>query len=220
MLSSGEFAPISSASKPCWTCVRRRVKCDFGLPTCFKCRRHGRECLGYGPNRPLVWTGGACRRMTKRRKADGSYAHPTTTKSLSGGDVGHRIPHSTAVVSANPADPIFQGLNLETRRNVEYCESFSKKRIDGCDKETNSWVETCESAAASARFTAMTLAIPSSKFYCWCPIIPWCWTSSSRSLSITRHVQVLLPCRLQRRVVRALTSRRSWNKILLTMLLS
>lgn len=165
MLSSGEFAPISSASKPCWTCARRRVKCDFGLPTCFKCRSHDRECLGYGPNKPIVWTGVACRRKTKGRKLNGPHVHPTT-ESPGGNDVGHRIPHSTAVVSANPTDPIFQDLNLGTRRNIEYCESLSKNEIDGCDKETNSWVETCESAAASARFTAMTLATLSSKCCC------------------------------------------------------
>lgn len=129
MLSSGEFAPISSASKPCWTCARRRVKCDFGLPTCSKCRSHGRECLGYSPNKPIVWTGVACRRKTKDRKLNASHVHPTTTESPWDNDVGYRIPHSTAVVSANPTDPIFQDLSLGTRRNVEYCEFLSKTKL-------------------------------------------------------------------------------------------
>ncbi|KAH8777699.1 fungal-specific transcription factor domain-containing protein [Diaporthe sp. PMI_573] len=119
IVSSGEFAPISSAPKPCWTCVRRRVKCDFGLPTCFKCRRHHRECLGYG-SRPIVWTGVACRRKTKGKRLNGSCVNSTTTESPQSIDAGSLIPHFTAVVSANPTDPVFQDLNLGTRRNVEY----------------------------------------------------------------------------------------------------
>lgn len=123
MLSVGEFAPISSAPKPCWTCVRRRVKCDLGLPTCFKCRRHDRECSGYGSNKPVIWTGVACRKKAKSRKPSVSCVHPTTTESPRGTDVACQILHSTAAVSSNPTDPVFQDLNISERRNVEYCES-------------------------------------------------------------------------------------------------
>lgn len=43
-------------SKGCYTCRRRRIICDNGLPTCRKCRDAGKECLGY--QKPLVWVKG------------------------------------------------------------------------------------------------------------------------------------------------------------------
>jgi hypothetical protein len=126
IVPSGEFAPISFAPKPCWTCVRRRVKCDLGLPTCFKCRKNDRECLGYG-SKPIVWTGVACRKKTKGQKTNGSCVKSSLTDSPRSiaSDGGSHIPHCTAVVSTNPTDPLFQDLNLGTRRNIEYCKSLS-----------------------------------------------------------------------------------------------
>ncbi|KAL5000263.1 fungal-specific transcription factor domain-containing protein [Aspergillus recurvatus] len=43
-------------SKGCYTCRRRRIICDNGLPTCRKCQDAGKECLGY--QKPLVWVKG------------------------------------------------------------------------------------------------------------------------------------------------------------------
>ncbi|KAL4794591.1 fungal-specific transcription factor domain-containing protein [Aspergillus venezuelensis] len=43
-------------SKGCYTCRRRRIICDQGLPTCRKCQNAGKECLGY--QKPLVWVKG------------------------------------------------------------------------------------------------------------------------------------------------------------------
>ncbi|KAF7590127.1 hypothetical protein BBP40_003240 [Aspergillus hancockii] len=43
-------------TKGCYTCRRRRIICDNGLPTCRKCRDAGKECLGY--QKPLVWVKG------------------------------------------------------------------------------------------------------------------------------------------------------------------
>lgn len=43
-------------TKGCYTCRRRRIICDNGLPTCQKCRDAGKECLGY--QKPLVWVKG------------------------------------------------------------------------------------------------------------------------------------------------------------------
>lgn len=36
------------SSKKCWTCRRRRIRCDGALPHCYACKKSGRECLGYG----------------------------------------------------------------------------------------------------------------------------------------------------------------------------
>ncbi|KAK1979835.1 fungal-specific transcription factor domain-containing protein [Colletotrichum cereale] len=45
------------ADGPCWTCRRRRVRCDAIRPACVKCTRAGIQCLGYGPTKPLSWVG-------------------------------------------------------------------------------------------------------------------------------------------------------------------
>lgn len=37
----------------CWTCRKRKVRCDQGKPCCSACQRLGLVCTGYGPK--LVW---------------------------------------------------------------------------------------------------------------------------------------------------------------------
>ncbi|KAG0637127.1 hypothetical protein HOY80DRAFT_924824 [Tuber brumale] len=45
----------------CYTCRRRRVRCDRALPHCEKCaNRRGLDCLGY--KKPLVWNKGVASR--------------------------------------------------------------------------------------------------------------------------------------------------------------
>ncbi|KAI6360752.1 hypothetical protein MCOR25_006639 [Pyricularia grisea] len=48
----GAIAPV-----PCWTCRRRRLRCDSRMPSCAKCTKAGIQCLGYRPEKPLVWVG-------------------------------------------------------------------------------------------------------------------------------------------------------------------
>ncbi|KAI5816096.1 fungal-specific transcription factor domain-containing protein [Pyronema omphalodes] len=55
---TGGPAPTSNAD--CYTCRRRRVKCDRQLPCCAKCNRTKLECLGY--KKPLVWNKGVASR--------------------------------------------------------------------------------------------------------------------------------------------------------------
>ncbi|KAL7266607.1 hypothetical protein RUND412_010842, partial [Rhizina undulata] len=51
---------MSCATVDCYTCRRRRVRCDKALPSCSKCIRTGLECLGY--KKPLVWNKGVASR--------------------------------------------------------------------------------------------------------------------------------------------------------------
>lgn len=44
------------ADVPCWTCRRRRLKCDRALPICDKCTCSQQPCLGYSKDKPLRWT--------------------------------------------------------------------------------------------------------------------------------------------------------------------
>lgn len=52
------MAPNSSSNNvnKCWTCRRRRVKCDRLIPTCSKCANSNHQCLGYAQTKPLRWT--------------------------------------------------------------------------------------------------------------------------------------------------------------------
>ncbi|KAI2863572.1 transcriptional regulator family: Fungal Specific TF [Aspergillus niger] len=49
-------ADANCAGVPCWTCRRRRLKCDRALPNCGKCTSLQRPCLGYSTEKPLRWT--------------------------------------------------------------------------------------------------------------------------------------------------------------------
>ncbi|KAE8366727.1 fungal-specific transcription factor domain-containing protein [Aspergillus caelatus] len=49
-------AAANCADFPCWTCRRRRLKCDRALPICGKCTSSQRPCLGYSKDKPLRWT--------------------------------------------------------------------------------------------------------------------------------------------------------------------
>ncbi|CAI4218861.1 unnamed protein product [Parascedosporium putredinis] len=54
----------------CWTCKKRKIGCDRGLPSCDNCRRSERDCLGYGVR--LSWPeslDGRRRKMTPRAMA-------------------------------------------------------------------------------------------------------------------------------------------------------
>ncbi|RFN50632.1 putative c6 finger domain protein acr-2 [Fusarium flagelliforme] len=53
----------------CWTCKKRRLKCDGGVPYCQKCWGHGVECLGY--KKPLTWVKGVARRGPMKNRTFG-----------------------------------------------------------------------------------------------------------------------------------------------------
>ncbi|KLU90890.1 hypothetical protein MAPG_09415 [Magnaporthiopsis poae ATCC 64411] len=58
-VSDGTWSELGRSIAPvsCWTCRRRRLRCDSRLPTCAKCAKAGYRCLGYGPDKPFVWVG-------------------------------------------------------------------------------------------------------------------------------------------------------------------
>ncbi|CAN8105089.1 unnamed protein product [Discula destructiva] len=66
----------SQASQGCWTCKKRKIGCDKGLPSCNNCLRTGRQCLGYGVR--LIWPD----IHDGRRK---SPAHPTQSDHMAQG---------------------------------------------------------------------------------------------------------------------------------------
>ncbi|PWY90153.1 C6 finger domain protein Acr-2 [Aspergillus heteromorphus CBS 117.55] len=84
-------------SKGCYTCRRRRIICDNGLPTCRKCRDAGKECLGY--QKPLVWVKGG---VASRGKMMGrSFDDVKGSPSYRGPDDSSSSPSNTSPPSAD-----------------------------------------------------------------------------------------------------------------------
>ncbi|RPB05580.1 hypothetical protein L873DRAFT_1662152 [Choiromyces venosus 120613-1] len=74
------------ATVDCYTCRRRRVRCDRALPHCEKCTaRPGLDCLGY--KKPLVWNKGVASRGKMMGKTF-PLPKPTRLAGVSGGGGG------------------------------------------------------------------------------------------------------------------------------------
>jgi hypothetical protein len=67
--------------RQCWECLRRRLVCDFALPSCKKCQKAGRDCPGYNPQKPLQWI--APGKVTSRRRKTGLVPSKSKVKSNS-----------------------------------------------------------------------------------------------------------------------------------------
>jgi len=70
-------ATAATSNVDCYTCRRRRVKCDRQLPLCAKCERTKLECLGY--RKPLVWNKGVASRGKMMGK---TFPTPSTTNTV------------------------------------------------------------------------------------------------------------------------------------------
>ncbi|KAK8128133.1 hypothetical protein PG984_009241 [Apiospora sp. TS-2023a] len=94
--------PSEFASRPCWTCRQRRVVCDTRLPHCVKCTKSGRECLGYGEKKPVIWVTG----MASRGKMAGRTTFAPNAKTNA----------AAAAAAAAGAGPANFGNNLMVKR--------------------------------------------------------------------------------------------------------
>lgn len=57
------------ATRQCWECLKRRLVCDHTLPHCKKCIKAGKDCPGYGEQKPLQWIEPG-KVTSRRRKKD------------------------------------------------------------------------------------------------------------------------------------------------------
>lgn len=64
----------------CYTCERRRIVCDRGLPSCLKCTKKGFVCPGYGQR--LRWVGGAAIRGRLAQADDARSSFATTANDI------------------------------------------------------------------------------------------------------------------------------------------
>ncbi|KAI0135240.1 fungal-specific transcription factor domain-containing protein [Daldinia grandis] len=103
---------LNFSPSPCWTCRRKRLKCDGCLPTCFKCKKNGYECLGYSTSKPLVWIGLASRGKMVGR----SFGKQTAELS----DKRQQSTSLAPLVARTLADPIFQNLSPKSKQYLSY----------------------------------------------------------------------------------------------------
>ncbi|CAI6308939.1 unnamed protein product [Periconia digitata] len=114
----------NKASRQCWECVKRRLVCDFTLPHCRKCISKGRECPGYGEQRPVQWV--AVGKVTSRRRRKES---PSTAQ----------LNHQIRSQSCLQADPAADGDASSHAEQSEYISKLAdefdnvvfKYRLDG-----------------------------------------------------------------------------------------
>lgn len=100
-----DIKPISHSSTSCWTCRRRRVKCDRGVPNCQRCLISEEDCQGYSATKPLRWTNG----VASRGKLMGKSLPLPATKT-----------HTSLKISLT--DPVVQDLSPIDRQYIKYCK--------------------------------------------------------------------------------------------------
>lgn len=106
-VSGGELA-----ATPCWTCKRRRLKCDNHLPSCRKCKNAGRKCLGYDA-RPLVWNKG----VASRGKMMGKTFEAEARRRINSGQTGMSVSGSDNGLSTE--DGSNESIKTILRPNLE-----------------------------------------------------------------------------------------------------
>ncbi|KAM0206397.1 hypothetical protein ACHAQI_008313, partial [Fusarium lateritium] len=106
----------SKVASRCWTCKKRRLKCDGGIPTCQKCWGHGVECLGY--EKPLTWVKGVARRGPMKNR---SFGEPELSSVEAGKPKSAYVAMPGSIsVPATLAEPMFAGLDHSSRFFIDY----------------------------------------------------------------------------------------------------
>ncbi|KAK4171924.1 fungal-specific transcription factor domain-containing protein [Triangularia setosa] len=103
----------------CWTCRKRRLKCDGGVPYCKKCWGHGVVCLGY--QKPLTWVEGVARRGPMKNRTFGSSAEQQPPRNR---QEAIAIAITSGSIPLTPTESLFQDLDSASRFFVDY---FSKR---------------------------------------------------------------------------------------------
>ncbi|KAK1853633.1 C6 finger domain-containing protein [Colletotrichum chrysophilum] len=162
------------ADVPCWTCRRRRLRCDNLKPACVKCTRAGLQCLGYGPKKPLVWVEhGRRRKMAHKQTPHPPSPTPAPSVEISDQewpktqkkqdsihedvqrapeDDGRQIDRSeVGMLLKSPADPILRQYGI---KSVEYISYYEQR----CCMECSIYDE--KSVNPFRRFMPMALSNP------------------------------------------------------------
>lgn len=134
----------------CYTCRRRRVRCDRVLPGCAKCARTQLECLGY--KKPLVWNKGVASRGKMMGKTFPVPAPPQSQsqsqshfKSTAREKVQAK---SRRIVRYDPAQSTVVG-DIAGPSPIE-ANNSEEEDVDRCGVEGEIWSEGASSPYASS----------------------------------------------------------------------
>ena len=157
------------ASVSCWTCRRKRVKCDRLLPHCQKCKQTGQSCAGY--KRPLKWEIGLASRgkmMHKSFEVAPPVAQNKPVIPKHGHDWQLTSPPDlvssvlwdtrslTSITCCSLNEPFLQGLNVTSRRYFLHCKCLTVNFISPADSVSN---QLTESALETAFYSTLVVQI-------------------------------------------------------------
>ncbi len=105
--------------KACHNCRRRRLRCDFSVPTCFKCVQNDQQCLGYGPLiRWLDKNSKSTPQPPTNEPQSNAYVTADVKRKTSPKSVVHM---PTPQLSPTLVDPFFKDLDSRSRQYLAYC---------------------------------------------------------------------------------------------------
>lgn len=119
---------------PCYTCRRRRLKCDGARPKCHRCGEESVECLGY--KKPLKWVKGVAARgklmgknfdevgsSNEEAGADRDGMRDGKVLARRKGSPGMTVSVEVAGPMHGLVDPVFQDLDSDCRFYISFCKS-------------------------------------------------------------------------------------------------
>lgn len=131
----------------CYTCRRRRVRCDRVLPGCAKCARTQLDCLGY--KKPLVWNKGVASRGKMMGKTFPVPTPPKSQSQLQSHFGREKISKSRRIVRYDPAQRAVVG-DIAGTSPIEAGNSEEEEDVYRGGVEGETWSEREMSPYASS----------------------------------------------------------------------
>lgn len=160
----------TKASISCWGCRKQRLVCDMTLPGCRKCKKAGKDCLGYANQKPLQWVGGGKISSEKKKK--------DVTKVTKAGLTTPRTNERRGYKVTSSANGSFSAFRLDIRasaansKTAAVAKPHSDWGIDDTPKEVQAlakqWVYDIDQATmASLRCMQLPDVLPLSSLSQW-----------------------------------------------------
>ncbi|KAI1179719.1 fungal-specific transcription factor domain-containing protein [Nemania sp. FL0916] len=143
----------NKATKGCWTCKDRRVKCDLGRPSCANCVRLKQVCQGYGVRLSWPKDGDTKRAIVGAVPAPLQNRHRSTEIELvhtsvfdiemyyylvdlrSNGVGEHDVTHPPNLILPSPMPAKFMNLNAEEQELLRYFQSTAYLTLATCSTD-------------------------------------------------------------------------------------
>ncbi|KAI0389192.1 hypothetical protein F5Y17DRAFT_142007 [Xylariaceae sp. FL0594] len=161
--------------KQCHNCRRRRLRCDWSVPTCVKCSKTGQRCLGYGQlyrwvDSDTAAGGGADTNHGKKRHTLAPHTGYLGLISESRGLCAFAkvADEGTQQFVISLADPLVQDLNGSSRRYMSYFASrFCQDLVvyDSAELGTNPFRELIPMSQTYPHLQQIIIAVSAVHYY-------------------------------------------------------